>query len=427
MLDDDPTGAQAMRDVYVLTEWPVRALAAELGQSRSLFFVLTDTRALPPVEAVARQREVAANLREAARLAGVEYSLMIRGDSTLRGHFPVEEQSVGDDPILLIPFFEEGGRFTIDDVQWVRERDHAGDEVLIPAARTPYARDITFGYTHSNLRNWVTEKSAGRFDAGAIDSISLQTLRRDGPDAVAHQLLHSRRQVTIANAACYRDLEVLALGLLRAEEQGKRFIIRCAASFVRVRAGQGSAEEVEAISEPAKTDKPISKGGLFVIGSYVPKTSIQLQALLANPSVEQIELNVLEVLGRGAAVVETTGRWLNSALASGRHAVVYTSREVEPRGRLENLEVGRIVSDALVSIVRSLKVQPRFFVAKGGWTSSAIARQALGVRRAHAPRPVLSGVPMWVLGPETRFPSMRYIIFPGNVGEEDALVGLLRL
>src|SRR5436305_6981147 len=82
VLDDDPTGAQAMRDVYVLTEWSVRALAAELGEPRPLFFVLTDTRALPPNEAVARQQEVAANLQEAARLAGVEYSLMIRGDST---------------------------------------------------------------------------------------------------------------------------------------------------------------------------------------------------------------------------------------------------------------------------------------------------------------------------------------------------------
>ena len=52
---------------------------------------------------------------------------------------------------------------------------------------------------------------------------------------MADRLIYSRRQITIANAAGSRDLEVLALGLLRAEERGKRFIIRCAASFVRVR------------------------------------------------------------------------------------------------------------------------------------------------------------------------------------------------
>jgi uncharacterized protein YgbK (DUF1537 family) len=352
---------------------------------------------------------------------------MIRGDSTLRGHFPIEEESLGDDPILLVPFFEEGGRFTIDDVQWVHERDQAGRELLVPAGRTPYARDITFGYIHSNLRNWVMEKSAGRFDAGAIDAISLQTLRRDGPDAVAERLLYSRRQITIANAACYRDLEVLALGLLKAEEQGKRFIIRCAASFVGVRAGQGSIGSVDVDADLAHTDEPTARGGLFVIGSHVPKTSLQLQALLAQPSVEYIELSVPEILEKGTVVVEATRQWLNRALAAGRHAVVYTSREVEPRGRLEGLKIGHTISDALGNIVRRLNIRPRFVVAKGGWTSSAIARQALGVRRAYAPRPVLPGVPMWVLGPETRFPGMRYIIFPGNVGEADGLARLLRL
>lgn len=33
----------------------------------------------------------------------------------------------------------------------------------------------------------------------------------------------------------------------------------------------------------------------------------------------------------------------------------------------------------------------------------------------------LPGVPAWKLGEETKYPGMTYIIFPGNVGEDDAL------
>jgi uncharacterized protein YgbK (DUF1537 family) len=40
---------------------------------------------------------------------------------------------------------------------------------------------------------------------------------------------------------------------------------------------------------------------------------------------------------------------------------------------------------------------------------------------------VLPGVPAWKLGPESRYPGMAYIVFPGNVGENDALVEIKNL
>ena len=33
----------------------------------------------------------------------------------------------------------------------------------------------------------------------------------------------------------------------------------------------------------------------------------------------------------------------------------------------------------------------------------------------------LPGVPAWRCGDETRYPGTTYIVFPGNVGEDDAL------
>jgi uncharacterized protein YgbK (DUF1537 family) len=39
---------------------------------------------------------------------------------------------------------------------------------------------------------------------------------------------------------------------------------------------------------------------------------------------------------------------------------------------------------------------------------------------------ILPGVPVWKLGAESRFPNLAYIVFPGNVGNADALVDVVR-
>jgi uncharacterized protein YgbK (DUF1537 family) len=434
VLDDDPTGPQAMRDVYTLTEWPVEALRRELSQPRPLFFVLANTRALPIERAVARVSEIAANLREAARQSGMAYTLMIRGDSTLRGHFPAEEGALGPfDGRLLIPFFAEGGRYTYDDVQWVCETDAVGSPRLIPAALSPYASDSTFGYRHSNLRNWVEEKSHGGCPASDVLSISLDTVRRQGPTAVMDVLLTSRRHTIIANAMTYRDLEVIALGLLLAEQQGKRYIVRCAASFVRVRAGQGGVDSPmeplsNLISEAgARENSNTARGGLIIVGSHVPKSSLQLLKLLQERGVAADELRVAVVMkGGGAAEVDRISRWLNTKLENGDHAVVFTSRDVEPRATEVGLNSGSMIVSALVEIVRRLQTRPRFIVAKGGWTSSEIGIRALHVKRAYSPAPILPGVPIWLLGDESRFPGLAYVIFPGNVGDAGALAEVVQ-
>ncbi len=86
-----------------------------------------------------------------------------------------------------------------------------------------------------------------------------------------------------------------------------------------------------------------------------------------------------------------------------------------------SLAIGRRVSDGLVAIVRAISVRPRYLLAKGGITSSDIATQGLGVKRALVLGQLLPGVPVWQLGPETRYPGLGYIVFPGNVGGPQAL------
>ena len=37
------------------------------------------------------------------------------------------------------------------------------------------------------------------------------------------------------------------------------------------------------------------------------------------------------------------------------------------------------------------------------------------------------GIPVWKLGPESRFPGLPYIIFPGNVGSDDTLKKVVKI
>ena len=102
--------------------------------------------------------------------------------------------------------------------------------------------------------------------------------------------------------------------------------------------------------------------------------------------------------------------------------VLATSRELVTSGdAAASLDIGNRVSAALVEIVRRLEVRPRYLIAKGGITSSDLATKGLGVKRALVRGQLLPGVPVWELGPETRFPGLPYIVFPGNVGGPSAL------
>lgn len=76
-------------------------------------------------------------------------------------------------------------------------------------------------------------------------------------------------------------------------------------------------------------------------------------------------------------------------------------------------------------MVRKLKVQPRFLIAKGGITSNDIATKGLQVKRALIAGQLQPGVPVWILGEESKFPGMYYVVYPGNVGSENGLAEAL--
>ncbi len=103
-----------------------------------------------------------------ARKERRKYLIVSRGDSTLRGHYPLEtlilkEQWEWDsgrkvDGEILCPYFKEGGRFTIDNIHYVKYGD-----ILTPAGQTEFAQDKTFGYQASDLTEYIEEKSKGTY------------------------------------------------------------------------------------------------------------------------------------------------------------------------------------------------------------------------------------------------------------------------
>lgn len=161
-------------------------------------------------------------------------------------------------------------------------------------------------------------------------------------------------------------------------------------------------------------------------------TSRQLDRALDLEGVRGVELSVPRLLEKGeqGRELERVVSEKSRALAEAE-VVVYTSRKVVggAAGRTGS-EIGRSVSEALVEVVR--RVDPQlplaFVVAKGGITSSDVGTRALGVRRAEVAGQMLPGIiSVWVLPDEGAFPGLPYVIFAGNVGEEDSPARLIEI
>ncbi|MEO7369784.1 MAG: four-carbon acid sugar kinase family protein, partial [Ilumatobacteraceae bacterium] len=377
VLDDDPTGCQSVSGIPLLWKWDRADLLALAHELPLATFLLTNSRSLPPADAVRIAGETTALLVEVAAEAGVDLRIISRSDSTLRGHFPAEVDAVADalgegglhvDGIVLAPCFIEAGRYTIDDVQLVRR----GTDI-VPAARTEFAHDAAFGYSELDLRSWAAARMARPVET--VRSIGLRTIWEGGPQGVADVLAGLQdRQVVVANAASFDDLAVLAAGIEIAESAGRRFVYRTGPSFVRARAGL-PAPPLVAAGELAYRDG----FGLIVVGSHTTVTSQQLERLLAGehgPN-DATELDVASLLdpSQRAAEIERCATEVAATIRSGT-ALLATSRHVQHGdSAAASLTIASEVAAAVVevAIAATRDVPPAWVLAKGGITSHDIA------------------------------------------------------
>ncbi|TNM59553.1 hypothetical protein FHN55_20470 [Streptomyces sp. NP160] len=437
VLDDDPTGTQSVHDVPVLTGWTEDDLAWGLQQGAPCVYVLTNTRALSPAEAARTDREVVVAAVSAARRLGADVGFVSRGDSTLRGHHPLETDTITDvlrelgepvpDAVLVVPAFPDAGRITVDSVHY-----WCTGGTCTPVGETEFARDATFGYSSSDLRAWVAEKSAASGSPAPVATedvlaLTLADLRR-GPAAAADVLRGARGgQAVVVDAACEDDLRVLALAEEQLAAEGRRFLHRAGPPFVRARTGMEPRRPLTSAEVPLGD----ARGGLVVVGSHVGLTTRQLERLRDGHALAgTVEVDVAAALDparREPHLADVVDR-LVAALAEG-DAVVSTSRLLTTGAdAAASLDIAVAVSRAVVQVVRGVvaRTSPRFVVAKGGITSSDVARHGLGVRRAVVRGPLLPGlVSLWepVEGPAAGIP---YVVFAGNVGDDGSLLDVVR-
>jgi uncharacterized protein YgbK (DUF1537 family) len=81
----------------------------------------------------------------------------------------------------------------------------------------------------------------------------------------------------------------------------------------------------------------------------------------------------------------------------------------------------------MIEILNEITVRPRYVLAKGGITSSDVATEWLGVKRAMVLGQLAKGISVWQLGPESRSDGMIYIVFPGNVGKPESLAEIISI
>lgn len=429
VLDDDPTGSQTVHSCLLLTQWDVDTLRLGLRDESPIFFVLTNTRSLPPKQAAAVTREVCHNLKPALAAENIEDFLIVsRSDSTLRGHYPIETDVIAEelgpfDAHFLVPAFFEGGRVTRDSIHYL-----IIDGVPTPVHETEFARDSVFGYTHSYLPDYVEEKTKGRIPAKEVERFLLGDIR-SGTDVTGISTLERLMSLTgnkcvAVDAENQEDLNSFAKDILTAASEGKRFLFRSAASLLTALAGlPPQPVPAEEMSQYVRNGKP----GAIIVGSHVNKTTQQLEQLLQAPGIVGVEVDVAQLLNDS---LEQPGNLLNSTLEKvhaahndGKTPVVYTSRkELVFADMQTRLQFGADVSALLMDIVRGLPADIGFLISKGGITSNDVLSQGLALTSAGLLGQILAGCSIVRTSAEhPQFPNLPVVLFPGNVGDAKAL------
>ncbi len=429
VLDDDPTGVQTVHDISVYTNWSLVAIRSAFAEQNKVFYILTNSRGMTAEETTKVHNEISDVVAQVAQETNTPYLFMSRSDSTLRGHYPLEPQLLKEgmekrrrkvDGEILCYFFKEGGRYTLNNVHYVRQ----GAE-LVPAGLTEFAKDTTFGYRSSNLCEYVEEKTRGAYPAKEVIQISLEDLRSMDIDSIVEQLMQVRDfNKVVVNAIDYCDIKVFSVALYRAIACGKVFMFRTAAGLVKV---MGGITDQPLLTRKDMVVNESKNGGIVVVGSHTQKTTAQLNELLKLENVVPIAFDSNKVLEGDEAFYSEVDRCVaaeEEAIRAGKTAVCYTNRAlltIEGDTKESALLRSVKISDGVQRLVGQLSVTPAFVIAKGGITSSDVGTKALRVSCANVMGQIRPGIPVWQTGEESRFPQTPYVIFPGNVGSETDL------
>ena len=436
VFDDDPTGSQTVHDVAVVTVFDPEEIAAGLDGPGSTCFILTNTRSMDEADAVALNTRVGRTVFELSRRLDAPVEVISRSDSTLRGHVIAEVAALdavrrdvlgrGFDGVLLIPAFLEAGRFTAGDVHWAR----VGGEPT-PVGDTEFARDATFGFTASDLREFVAEKSGGTITPDQVHSLTLDDIRRGGPQRVAEILAGvTDGAFVVVNAVDYADLDVVVLGLLEPQWPARR---SCTGPARRSRSRWPGWTPNPAQASDIWPDGRPGGHGLVVVGSHVGLTSRQVAVAQERGGIVEVELDVPAVADPARAGRPRRRGHRPGGRRAGRVGCVavhqpHPAARHRPRRQPGDRPAGVHRGDHRRPR-RRRRAGPAWVVAKGGITSHDVAVRGLGIRRATVLGQLLPGL-VSVFQPVEALPEVvgvPYVVFAGNVGDENTLAYVIDL
>lgn len=467
VLDDDPTGIQTVHGCLLLTKWDKKNLYKAFSHKSPVFYILTNTRSMAGDDASLVTRQVMKAVIEGNE-NNFKLIFISRSDSTLRGHFPLEPEIMLDEldqsgnkvslPVFFIPSFFEAGRMTIDGVHYMR----SGDD-LIPVSETEFASDNVFGYKNSDLTEYIIEKSKGSISKEETGRISLEDLSTGDynklPDSSREPNLNTSS--TGKSSVSYRnggDPDVMQ-PRMPAPESGLRFSLQSFEKFLKLKyvivdaidynylnifsksflewfSGMdsyavfrtssslpkaiGGIDDIELLN--GKSLGTSGETGLIVVGSHVGKSSSQLAVLLKDEEIKGVEVDIEKAIAEDWNYMDDIIRKIDIIRADGKTPAIYTSRkEKRMDDEKERLLAGLRISDFLVSLVKKLPYKPAYILAKGGITSFDIMKKSLEIGISEVLGQIIPGVPVIKTDSANRFPDIPYIIFPGNVGDEDSL------
>ncbi len=422
VLDDDPTGSQTVHSCLLLTRWDVATLKQGLQDEAPLFFVLSNTRGMDAARAANITREICINLKQAlADMAAMGRNInpvvVSRSDSTLRGHYPVETDVIAEelgpfDAHFMVPAFFEGGRITKNSIHYL-----IVDGKPVPVHETEFAKDSVFAYKHSYLPDYVEEKTDGRIKAKQVERFLIYDVR---DDSLARLMSLKDNKCCVVDAETQSDLNNFCKQLMQAASLGKRFLFRSAASLLTALA-QLPPQPVKAEDMRAyvRNEKP----GAVIVGSHVKKTTQQLNALLKMPGIKAIEVDVDYIEDDYATLLDNIIKQINQIHQANKTSVIFTSRHEKTfASQSERLAFGGMVSAFLMDIVRNLPESLGFLISKGGITSNDVLSTGLGLRTSRVLGQILPGCSVVRCpGDHQRYPDLPVVIFPGNVGDDQAL------
>ena len=394
VFDDDPTGSQTVRGCPLLLEFSTANLQAGLADPSPLLFLLTNSRALEPEQVRQELTALCRRLKPLLEELQRPWLVVSRGDSTLRGHTPLELEVIRSElgPFaanLLVPAFPQGGRTTAAGVHLLDGE---------PLHHSAFARDQRFGYPSSDLPQWLEHKTAG---AIPVDSV----VRLKPADSFAEL---ETGQWAVLDASTPNDLDVIGEQVLAELARGRKHLCQSAASLLNGLSGM-PAELLEQEGLP-----PIAAPGLVLVGSHVPLTDVQLADLLEQPGCCGVEFSLDEPQEPVALTAQ-----LQQVLSAGITPVLFSSRGERPG---YSPAKQRELALRMAQVVMALEPPLGYVISKGGTTSLTLLQQGLQLQQVRLLGQLLPGLSLVQTAvPHPRFGRLAVVTFPGNLGEASTL------